>query len=343
MYAYDVDGDGDNDIITSQAAHDFGLSWYEQIPKDGQATFREHVIMGSHPSENRYGVLFSELHSLNLADIDGDGLKDIITGKTYYSHHKQSPMWDAGAVVYWFRLVRGKDGVDWLPYQADGEAGIGRQVSVADVNKDGLLDIVVGGMKGAHVLLHKKSPVDEAAWNKAQPQLYKGEPLPSVKGATSLKGPKSKIDESTGRVSGALEGETLKTQATGGKALAQDMSRFSSDRWSGNSQLWWTGAKPGDKLTLSLPEQTGPVDLEIVLTCAKDYGIVQLSLDEEPLGKPIDLYSASVVTSGVLSFPKRELKPGPHTLTVQIAGANPKAVKSYMFALDYVRLKPSEE
>ncbi len=110
MYAYDVDGDGDNDIITSQAAHDFGLSWYEQIPEGDEAKFKHHLIMGSHPSENHYGVLFSELHSVNLADIDGDGLKDIVTGKTYYSHHKQSPMWDAGAVVYWFRLVRGKDG-----------------------------------------------------------------------------------------------------------------------------------------------------------------------------------------------------------------------------------------
>ncbi len=74
--------------------------------------------------------LFSELHSVALADIDGDGLKDIVTGKTYWSHHRQSPMWDAGAVVYWFKLVRGDDGVDWIPYKADGEAGIGRQISV---------------------------------------------------------------------------------------------------------------------------------------------------------------------------------------------------------------------
>jgi hypothetical protein len=47
--------------------------------------------------------------------------------------------------------------VDWVPYQADGEAGIGRQVRVHDVNQDGLLDIVVGGMKGAHVLHHRRS------------------------------------------------------------------------------------------------------------------------------------------------------------------------------------------
>ncbi len=343
MYAYDVDGDGDNDIITSEAAHDFGLSWYEQIQEGDRITFKQHLIMGSHPSENKYGVLFSELHSVNLADMDGDGLKDIVTGKTYYSHHKQSPLWDAGAVVYWFKLVRGKDGVDFVPYKADGEAGIGRQLSVTDLNKDGLLDIVVGGMKGSHVLIHKKTNVDEAVWQKAQPQIYKGEKLPKVEGVKALRGPKAVIDEATGKVAGAIEGESLKPKVTAGRTAVQNMAAFTGGQWSGNSQLWWTGGKPGDKLTVSLPEQTGPADLELVLTCARDYGIVQLSLDEEPLGKPIDLYNPEVITTGVLSFPKLDLKPGPHTLTVQIAGANPKAAKAYMFALDYVRLKPAEK
>lgn len=342
MYAYDVDGDGDSDIITSEAAHDFGLSWYEQTQENGQPAFKQHIIMGSHPSENKYGVLFSELHSLNLADVDGDGLKDIITGKTYYSHHKQSPLWDAGAVVYWFKLVRGKEGVDFIPYQADGEAGIGRQVSLADLNKDGLVDIIVGGMVGAHVLIHKKTTVDEAAWQKAQPQIYKGEPLPKVEGAKALRGPKATIDAETGSVANAIEGESLKAKVTAGRTAVQDMKAFSGDKWSGNSQLWWTGGKPGDKLTLTLPEHTGTADLEVVLTCARDYGIVQLSLDDEALGKPIDLYNPNVITTGVLTFSKLDLKPGPHTLAVQIAGANPKAEKGYMFALDYVKLKPAE-
>ena len=105
-----------------------------------------------------------------LADIDGDGLKDIVTGKTYYSHHKGSPMWDAGAVVYWFRLTRTEKGVDWVPYKADGEAGIGRQISIVDVNGDKLPDIVVGGMKGAHVLTHRTVKVDEAKFQEAQPK-----------------------------------------------------------------------------------------------------------------------------------------------------------------------------
>jgi len=170
MYAYDVDGDGDNDVITSLAAHDFGLAWFEQDKSGKEPVFRQHLIMGAKPEQNRYGLVFSELHSVALADIDGDGLKDIVTGKTYYSHHKGSPMWDAGAVVYWFRLARTDKGVDWVPYKADGEAGIGRQISIADINGDKLPDIVVGGMKGAHVLTHRQAKVTEAEFEKAQPK-----------------------------------------------------------------------------------------------------------------------------------------------------------------------------
>lgn len=169
MHAYDVDGDGDNDVITTLTAHDFGLAWFEQFREGGESRFRKHVIMGSTTDENRYGVLFSELHSLALADIDGDGLKDIVTGKTYWSHHRQSPMWDAGAVVYYFKLVRGPEGVDWVPFRADDDSGIGRQLIVTDLDRDGLPDIVAGGMKGAHVLRHRRQAVDAATWQDAQP------------------------------------------------------------------------------------------------------------------------------------------------------------------------------
>jgi hypothetical protein len=170
MYAYDVDGDGDSDVITSLRAHDFGLAWYEQIKDGDEVSFKKHLIMGDKPEQNKYGLLFTEPHSVNLVDMDGDGLKDIVTGKTYWSHHRQSPLWDAGAVVYWFKLVRGKDGIDWVPYLANGDTGIGRQLSVGDLNADKLPDIVVGGMKGGNVLIHRVEKVDQATWEQAQPK-----------------------------------------------------------------------------------------------------------------------------------------------------------------------------
>ncbi len=178
MFAYDVDGDGDNDVITSLAAHTFGLAWFEQVKDGDEITFKKHLIMGDKPEDNAYGVLFTEPHAVELHDMDGDGLKDIVTGKTYWSHHRQSPMWDAGAVVYWFKLQRtqGEPGasatgptVDWIPYLADGESGIGRQLNIADVDGDKLPDIIAGGMIGSHVLRHRAKKVSKEEWLEAQP------------------------------------------------------------------------------------------------------------------------------------------------------------------------------
>jgi putative membrane-bound dehydrogenase-like protein len=184
MFAYDVDGDGDNDIITSLSAHAFGLAWYEQVKNGDEIDFKKHIIIGEKAEENPYGVLFTEPHAVALVDIDGDGLKDIVTGKTYWSHHRGSPLWDAGAVVYWFKLLRSPlasqgrgegtataiQAVSWLPYLADNESGIGRQLSVGDIDGDKLPDIVVGGMKGAHVLRHKVAKVTEQEFQAAQPK-----------------------------------------------------------------------------------------------------------------------------------------------------------------------------
>lgn len=171
MYAYDVDGDGKNDVITSLAAHEYGLVWWQQLDSvDGQPQFKQHVIMGSVPSQNEFGIYFSELHSLALQDMDGDGLKDIITGKTYWSHHRQSPGWDAGAVVYWFKLTRTAEGVKWIPYLADDTAGIGRQIVINDVDGNGQLDIVTGGMLGCHVLTQNATETSELEYQIAQPK-----------------------------------------------------------------------------------------------------------------------------------------------------------------------------
>ena len=58
-YAYDVNGDGLNDVITSVAAHGYGLVWYEQEKQNGEITFKEHVVLEKEKKPNGYGVTFS--------------------------------------------------------------------------------------------------------------------------------------------------------------------------------------------------------------------------------------------------------------------------------------------
>jgi hypothetical protein len=171
MFAYDVNGDGLADVITSIEAHGYGVSWFEQ-KKDG--SFEEHRFVGKTPAENKYGVVFSQPHAIDLVDMDGDGLKDIVTGKRFWAHGAHGDADPNGAaVVYWFKLVRNADKtVDWVPHLIDNDSGIGTQVVARDVNGDGLPDVIVGNKKGTFVHLHSVKPVTKEEWQKAQPKAF---------------------------------------------------------------------------------------------------------------------------------------------------------------------------
>jgi hypothetical protein len=172
MYAYDVNGDGLNDVITSIEAHGYGLSWFEQTREGGEIKLREHRIVGREPKDSRYGVKFSEPHAIDLVDLDGDGLKDIVTGKRFWSHGRMGdPDRSSAAVLYWFQLVRGADrSVDFVPHLVDDDSGVGTQVVAGDVNGDGLPDIVTANKKGAFVLRQERRQVTPEEWEKARPK-----------------------------------------------------------------------------------------------------------------------------------------------------------------------------
>ncbi len=167
FYAYDVNGDKRPDVIGSLDAHGYGLAWHEQLPPSGgETSFRRHLIMGAKPGESRHGVAFSQLHAIALADIDRDGLQDIVTGKRFWAHGPDGdPEPNAPAVVYWFRLVRTGTNVEFVPHLIDDDSGVGTQVVVADATGDGLLDVIVGNKKGTfvHVQLRQDTPAAPAA------------------------------------------------------------------------------------------------------------------------------------------------------------------------------------
>jgi hypothetical protein len=142
------------------------------------------------------------------------------------------------------------------------------------------------------------------------------------------------------RVAGALEGESLKVlERTGGKSHPQELDQHGQG-WSDATHLWWIQGKPGDRLTLAIPvPEDGQYKLIMQLTKARDYGIVQLSLDGKKLGEPLDLYNPKVVPTGAMEFGVHPLTKGEHRLTVEIVGANEKALKAYMAGLDYVKLE----
>jgi hypothetical protein len=154
MYAYDVNGDGRADIITSLEAHGYGLAWFEQ-KADG--SFDKHLIMGSTPADNPQGVVFTQPHAIELVDIDGDGLKDIVVGKRWWAHAPpkgKDPEVNAPAVLYWFKLARSSNGeVKWIANEIDNNSGVGTEFTTGDLNGDKHPDIVIGNKKGAFVFI----------------------------------------------------------------------------------------------------------------------------------------------------------------------------------------------
>jgi hypothetical protein len=121
------------------------------------------------------------------------------------------------------------------------------------------------------------------------------------------------------------------------QALGQDGEK----KWKNNQQLWWTGAQPGARLELDASvAKGGKYRLGVGLTKARDYGVVQFWLDGTKAGKPIDLYNPDVIPSGPITLGDYNLSQGRHILTVEIVGANPKALKSYMFGIDRLELTP---
>jgi len=148
MYTIDVDGDGKLDVLSS-SAHKFGIwSHLQRGEQGGHPTFLTQAI---------FPELVSETHALHFVDIDGDGLKDLVTGKRFWSHGRNEPGADKPAYVYWLKAVK-KDGLlTFVPQEIDANSGIGTQFAVQDINGDGLLDIVVSNKKGTHVIVQERA------------------------------------------------------------------------------------------------------------------------------------------------------------------------------------------
>ncbi len=154
QFGYDVNGDGKTDVITALAAHQWGVVWWEQT----DTGWNKHMIVDTKPGEGGTGVIFSQPHSVDLADMNGDGLMDIVTGKRFWAHGPGpggDPEPNAPAVVWWFELKREGKTATYIPHFVHGESGVGTQVMAVDINGDKKPDIVVGNKHGVYVHFQK--------------------------------------------------------------------------------------------------------------------------------------------------------------------------------------------
>ncbi len=66
------------DITVTSMAHNYGIFWMENL---GGGQWKKHIIDES----------WSQSHALTLADLNGDGKLDLVTGKRFMAHNGHDP------------------------------------------------------------------------------------------------------------------------------------------------------------------------------------------------------------------------------------------------------------
>lgn len=166
---------------------------------------------------------------------------------------------------------------------------------------------------------------------------------PQVPAPTPTPPPPTRRAGSTGRAAApvAFEAEALlaagKVVAGRGQALAQSMSGFGAG-WSGGAQILWTARAVGDSLVLTFDlAQPGTYGLEIDLSHAPDYGIVDIQVDGQRSTVRHDGYAPRVTTPVAVPLGRLALGAGPHRITLRIAGRSRSSDGTFA-GIDRVRL-----
>lgn len=136
MQVLDINGDGKNDVV-SASAHALGIWFHEQVEEQGKINFVTHVMSKA----------TAQTHSSIMADLNGDGRKEYITGKRFLAHHGRDPGDAEAALLLYFEFTPGQQPY-WKEYLIDNDSGAGLNIVAQDINKDKKIDIVIANKNG---------------------------------------------------------------------------------------------------------------------------------------------------------------------------------------------------
>jgi hypothetical protein len=119
----------------------------------------------------------------------------------------------------------------------------------------------------------------------------------------------------------------------------QDLKPWGRENWSNGKQLACEPREGGFvELEVDVP-RAGCYRLDIRLTKAPSYGLMEGSLDGRRVGPVFDGYDSALVPSVRVEWGTFELTEGPHRLRFTAVGRNPKS-GDYGMGIDCVRLTP---
>lgn len=141
MFALDLDGDDRADVLCP-TPHAYGLYWWKQVA----AGFERREIDAS----------ISQMGALGVADLDGDDIPELVSGKNWWAHPVGDPGTDDPAeLVYYRTSPDGSGAIAIERHVVDIDSGIGRQVTIGDLDGDGSPDIVEATKKGTFAFLQR--------------------------------------------------------------------------------------------------------------------------------------------------------------------------------------------
>lgn len=127
VYAVDMDGDGDLDVLGAATwAHT--IYWWENTQSYG-SVWTVHTV----------DVVFDQVASVNAADLDRDGDMDILGAANYDSE------------IAWWENTAG-DATTWSMHMVDAAFGLANSVYAVDMEGDGDLDILGAALDDINVL-----------------------------------------------------------------------------------------------------------------------------------------------------------------------------------------------
>lgn len=191
---------------------------------------------------------------------------------------------------------------------------------------------LTGHILGENPTLQRRIVFDQVA---GDPRFW----LPSTEWMVSFQEGGLTMEEA---VEGATEAEDLKVmELTFGRTTEQIVPNGLTSR---NTILWWREGVAGAQLTFAVEApEAGRFELLAAFLYDREMGTVQLGLNGETIGEPMDFYKPNLVPSGPISLGVHEFRKGENLLTVKMLGMNPAAEPNYIFGLDYIKLMPEKD